>query len=354
VSLSVEQLEKELDELLAEATRTLTSVDQLPTLESIRVKFLGRRGALSGYFPYLKGEEFGPDEKKRLGQKLNTVKTHLEKALAQHQEALSHQAATPQETIDLTLPGTAPSAGRLHPISQTVTQILTIFRSLGFAAVEGPQLETEHNNFEALNIPTDHPSRESFDTFYLSDQALPKGGNQRFLLRSHTSPMQIRFMESHKPPFQIVVPGRVFRPDAVDASHCFQFHQVEGLAVGEGLTFGDLRGVLSAWARGMFGGKARLRFRPHFFPFTEPSAEADLKCIFCDGKGCRVCGQKGWLEILGCGVVHPEVFKAVGYLPSTVGFAFGMGVERIAMLLYGIEDIRLFFENDMRFLEQFR
>ena len=175
----------------------------------------------------------------------------------------------------------------------------------------------------------------------------------RYLLRSHTSPVQVRFMEQHKPPFQIVVPGRVFRPDAVDASHSFQFHQVEGLAVGVGLTFGDLKGVLTTWARGMFGNEIRLRLRPHYFPFTEPSAEVDLSCTFCRSKGCRVCGQKGWLEILGCGMVHPAVFKAVGYLPGTVGFAFGMGVERIAMLKYGIEDIRLFFENDARFLQPF-
>jgi len=272
-------------------------------------------------------------------------------------------------TEDLTLPGHPPAVGRLHPITQTIQEILSLFRDLGFSVVEGPEIETEFYNFEALNIPADHPSRESFDTFYLkttpevglrpaSDTGLrPESNAQRaetrYLLRSHTSPVQVRFMEKHQPPFQIVVPGRVYRPDAVDASHCFQFHQVEGLTVGPGITFGDLKGVLIAWARGMFGERATLRFRPHYFPFTEPSAEADLSCIFCSGKGCRVCGGKGWLEILGCGMVHPNVFKVAGYLPGTVGFAFGMGVERIAMLKYGIEDIRLFFENDLRFLTQF-
>ncbi len=273
------------------------------------------------------------------------MKQAIEEGLARRQrEAASAPAAG--QAADWTLPGHPAGVGRLHPITQTIREITALFRPLGFSVVQGPEMETEYHNFEALNIPPEHPSRESFDTFYLE-------GDAGWLLRSHTSPVQIRFMQRNPPPFRILVPGRVYRPDAVDASHSFQFHQVEGLAVAPGLTFGDLKGVLLAWARGMFGAPARLRFRPHYFPFTEPSAEADLACIFCEGKGCRVCGQKGWLEILGCGMVHPEVFRAVGYVPGTVGFAFGMGVERIAMLRYGIEDIRLFFENDRRFLAQF-
>jgi phenylalanyl-tRNA synthetase alpha chain len=217
---------------------------------------------------------------------------------------------------------------------------------MGFKVVEGPEIETEFYNFEALNIALDHPSRDAFDTFYIKN---------KYLLRSHTSPMQVRFMETEKPPFKIVVPGRVYRPDAVDASHSFMFHQVEGLVVGEDVTFADLKGTLGMFVKSYFGAAAKIRFRPHHFPFTEPSAEVDVSCFICGGKGCSVCGRKGWLEILGCGMVHPNVFKAVKY-PSGkyTGFAFGMGADRIAMLKYGINDMRLFFENDMRFLEQFK
>jgi phenylalanyl-tRNA synthetase alpha chain len=222
--------------------------------------------------------------------------------------------------------------------------------------VEGPEIETEYYNFETLNIPLEHPSRDAFDTFYV------KSKSQKYLLRSHTSPVQARFMESHKPPFAIIVPGRVFRPDATDASHSFMFHQVEGLVVGDDISFSDLKGVLTIFAKQMFGEKTKMRLRPSFFPFTEPSAEVDISCIICEGassspdgeKRCSVCGGKGWLEILGAGMVNPKVFKNVGYDPEKVtGFAFGMGVERIAMLKHGINDIRLFFENDMRFLKQF-
>lgn len=339
----------EMDSLQEEALKALAGAKDPKALELLRVKYLGRKGALTERFAVLKDPELPPYEKSRLGQQLNEVKRRLEEALAERANSLQAAPAPDRPKLDLTLPGHRPPAGRLHPISQTIDRILEIFRGLGFSAVQGPEVETEFNNFEALNIPAEHPSRENFDTFYLKTAE----GRPPALLRSHTSPVQIRFMQSHPPPFQVVVPGRVYRPDAVDATHCFQFHQVEGLAVAPGLTFGDLKGVLSAWAQGMFGLSARLRFRSHYFPFTEPSVEGDLSCIFCGGKGCRLCGRKGWLEILGCGMVHPKVFKAVGYLPGTVGFAFGMGVERIAMLLHGIEDIRLFYENDLRFLRQF-
>lgn len=327
------------------ARRALAEAVDAPAVEAVRVKFLGRRGELASQFSILRSPTLSSEERGRLGKKLNAVKQGLEELLLERQAAQNAPHAAQPSSLDLTLPGYLPAVGRLHPITQTISQIVGIFHSLGFFVVDGPEVETERYNFEALNIPPDHPSRENFDTFYLAED--------RLLLRSHTSPVQIRFMERNRPPFQIVVPGRVFRPDAVDASHCFQFHQVEGLAVGPGITFGDLKGVLMTWALGMFGQSARLRFRPHYFPFTEPSAEVDLACSFCQGKGCRVCGQKGWLEILGCGMVHPQVFRAVDYAPGTVGFAFGMGVERIAMLLHGIEDIRLFFENDLRFLRQF-
>ena len=339
----------ELDSLQQEALEALAKAGDAKGLELLRVKYLGRKGALTERFAALKDPALSPSEKSRLGQQLNEVKRRLEEALAERTVSLRAAPTPDKPKPDLTLPGHVPPVGRLHPITQTMDRILEIFRGLGFSAAQGPEAETEFNNFEALNIPADHPSRDNFDTFYLKTGE----GRPPALLRSHTSPVQIRFMKEHQPPFQVVAPGRVFRRDAVDATHCFQFHQVEGLAVAPGLTFGDLKGVLSAWAQGMFGAEARLRFRPHHFPFTEPSAEGDLACIFCAGKGCRVCGRKGWLEILGCGMVHPQVFKAVGYLPGTVGFAFGMGVERIAMLLHGIEDIRLFYENDLRFLRQF-
>ena len=343
---SLDQIEKDLDSLLAESQKVLAEAAEPQAVEAARVKYLGRRGALASYFSHLGQEALTADEKSRLGQRLNAFKERIEQALQERRRAISVAPRRTAAPEDLTLPGHPPAVGRLHPITLVLSQIVSIFRSLGFSVVEGPEVETEYYNFEALNIPAEHPSRENFDTFYLKKY-------DHALLRSHTSPVQVRFMEKHAPPFQIVVPGRVFRPDAVDASHSFQFHQVEGLAVGADVTFGDLKGVLSAWSRAMFGESARLRFRPHYFPFTEPSAEVDLACIFCEGKGCRVCGQKGWLEILGCGMVHPAVFKAVRYLPDTRGFAFGMGVERIAMLKYGIEDIRLFFENDLRFLQQF-
>jgi len=356
--VDIVKLEKELDELLAEAAQQIIRAQGPDALEAARVQYLGRKGKVTAYFPRLGAPGISPEEKARLGKKLNGLREKLEQALQERRQALAASPARPSRAEDVTLPGHRPKAGRLHPVTQTIDEIVGIFRSIGFLAVEGPEVETEYRNFEALNIPEGHPSREGFDTFYLTNESAPptalrEGDRPPLLLRTHTSPVQIRFMQSHKPPFQIVVPGRVFRRDAVDASHCFQFHQIEGLAVGQGLTFGDLKGTLTAWARGMFGSAARLRFRPHYFPFTEPSAEADLACVFCDGKGCRVCGQKGWLEILGCGVVHPAVFKAVGYPAGTVGFAFGLGVERIAMLKYGIEDIRFFYENDLRFLQQF-
>jgi phenylalanyl-tRNA synthetase alpha chain len=226
-----------------------------------------------------------------------------------------------------------------------------MFRKMGFTVVDGLEIESEYNNFTGLNIPLEHPSREAFDTFYLN---VPGGSEGRYLLRSQTSPMQIRAMKARKPPLAMVAPGRVYRPDAVDASHSFMFHQIEGFMVDEGITFSDLKGILEFFCRGVFGEDIKMRFRPHFFPFTEPSAEVDISCIICKGKGCSVCGRKGWLEILGSGMIHPNVFRNVGYDPKKYsGFAFGMGVERIAMLKYGISDIRLFCEDDLRFLKQF-
>ncbi len=249
-----------------------------------------------------------------------------------------------REQFDVTIPGRRPLRGRLHPVTQISLEISKIFNSLGFAIVEGPEVELDYYNFEALNIPKDHPARDMQDTFYISDDVV---------LRTHTSPLQVRVMEKRRPPLRIIAPGRTYRCDS-DATHTPMFHQVEGLMVGEDISFGDLKGILTIFVHQMFGADVALRFRPSFFPFTEPSAEVDIECVMCRGQGCRVCSQTGWLEILGSGMVDPEVFKMVGYDPDKVtGFAFGMGIERIAMLKFGIDDLRLFFENDLRFLRQF-
>ena len=322
------------------------------SLETLRIKYLGRKGVVTELFK--KMAELSGGAKPEAGALINALKGTITKALDE-KLALADQVEEKRDRIDVTLPGIAGTHGKIHPITQTISQICDLFISLGFKIVEGPEIETEHYNFETLNIPLEHPSRDAFDTFYLKSTG-------KYLLRSHTSPVQARFMEKNKPPFSIIVPGKVYRPDATDASHSFMFHQVEGLVVGDSIKFSDLKGVLEIFAKELFGKSTRMRFRPSFFPFTEPSAEVDISCILCREKGqgassedrCSLCGGKGWLEILGAGMVNPKVFKNVGYDPEKVtGFAFGMGVERIAILKYGINDIRLFFENDVRFLKQF-
>jgi len=328
----------------AEANNEIQSAGDSKALDDLRIKYLGRKGLVTELLGRI--SSLSAEEKPRLGKELNALKVRIDEAMKARQAELARSPVLPKDHTDLTLPGFRPPSGTRHPLTKTIDEILATFLGMGFKVVEGPEIETEFYNFEALNIALDHPSRDAFDTFYIKN---------RYLLRSHTSPVQVRFMETEKPPFKIVVPGKVYRPDAVDASHSFMFHQVEGLVVGEGVTFADLKGALSMFIRNYFGANAKVRFRPHFFPFTEPSAEVDVSCFICGGKGCSVCGRKGWLEILGCGMVHPNVFKAVKYdAKRYTGFAFGMGVERIAMLKYGINDMRLFFENDMRFLEQFR
>jgi phenylalanyl-tRNA synthetase alpha chain len=318
-------------------------------LEAVRVKYLGRKGLLQEFLAKI--PTLPVDERRSAGAGLNAIKQELAQLIEAKAAALRGAGAGPSSGADMTLPGREVLLGRRHPITQVRLQICEIFGRLGFRVFEGPEVETEFNNFEALNIPLEHPSRDAFDTFYLRSSEKKSG---RLLLRSHTSPAQIRALKAYLPPLAVVVPGRVFRPDAVDASHSFMFHQVEGIAVGKDLRFSDLKGVLIAFAREMFGAPTRLRFRPSFFPFTEPSAEVDVTCFLCGGRGCGVCKKSGWLEILGCGMVHPHVFRAAGYdAKKWRGFAFGMGVERIAMLKFGIDDIRLFFENDLRFLEQF-
>jgi phenylalanyl-tRNA synthetase alpha chain len=337
-------MKEALLKLREEALEELKGLRSAEELEHLRIKYLGRKGLLSEYisrFPSLSKEE-----KPIIGKLTNEIKTELTQCLEERLNSL--RVAMPSKlppSEDITLPGRVPPPGRIHPLIQTIQELKEIFGRMGFQVVSGPEVELEYYNFEALNIPPDHPSRDDFDTFYISDDVL---------LRSQTSTVQIRVMQRQKPPIRIIAPGKVFRPDTVDARHSFMFHQIEGLMVEEGVNFGHLKGVLNLFARAYFGPDTRMRFRPSFFPFTEPSAEVEISCSFCSGRGCSVCGGSGWLEILGAGMVHPNVFKAVGYDPERyTGFAFGMGVERIAMLKYGIDDIRLFFENDVRFLSQF-
>ena len=323
----------------------------LEELEELRIKYLGRKGLLAQLTSSIPA--LPPQQRPGFGQAANALKNKINSLLEEKSKSLASVKGEVvfASTVDIGLPGIAQDLGRLHPITQVVDEICAVFTNMGFSIVEGPEIETEHNNFTGLNIPLEHPSRDAFDTFYLKST---KTSGERLLLRSHTSPVQVRVMKARKPPLAVVVPGRVYRPDATDAAHSFMFHQVEGLVVDKNIRFSDLKGALEFFAKSVFGQDIKMRFRPHFFPFTEPSVEVDISCIICKGKGCSVCGRKGWLEVLGAGMVHPNVFKNVGYdTKKYTGFAFGMGVERIAMLKYGIDDIRLFFENDLRFLNQF-
>lgn len=335
-------------ELEAVQKETLASLAQASTeqeVSEIRVRVLGKKGSLT---QLLKGLGALPEgDRREIGGRANQIKEDLEskieEALFRIQEE-ERKKALESEKIDITLPGRRIPLGRRHPLAQTLDEIIDIFSRLGFEVVEGPEVELDYYNFEALNIPKDHPAREMQATFFISDEVV---------LRTHTSPMEVRTMEKQPPPVRIISPGPCYRRDS-DPTHSPMFHQVEGLLVDKGIRFSDLKGVLTAFVHQMFGKRTKLRFRPSFFPFTEPSAEVDIECVMCEGKGCPVCSNTGWLEILGSGMTDPAVFKFVNYDPEEVtGFAFGMGVERIAMLKYGISDIRLFFTNDLRFLRQF-
>lgn len=335
-------MREKLERLRLEAKRKIDEAKDEKELEAVRVEFLGRRqGKITQILRSVK--DLSPQDRPLIGQLVNQIKRTVQEDLKKREKEISREKE--EEWVDITLPGKKPPLGRLHPITQTLEEIKRIFIGLGFQVVRGPEVETEYYNFEALNMPRYHPARDEQDSFYLDDT---------HLLRTQTSPVQIRVMEKKSPPIRIIAPGRCYRRDAVDASHFPMFHQVEGLAVDKRITFSDLKGCLTYFVHQMFDKKSRLRFRPSFFPFTEPSAEVDISCIMCKGRGCRVCSGKGWLEILGAGMVDPEVFRKVNYDPEKYqGFAFGMGVERICMLKYGIDDIRLFFQNDLRFLSQF-
>jgi phenylalanyl-tRNA synthetase alpha chain len=336
-------VELNLDQVYSEARRELeTAAGDSQKIQALQVHYLGRKGVLTQFLRSISG--LPPEQRPSAGQKANEVKQRLSADIAAALEALDREGPSAGERLDVSLPGRAEAWGALHPISRISAEICGIFAKMGFDIVEGPEVEKDYYNFEALNIPKNHPARDMQDTFFVSAEVV---------LRTHTSPLQVRTMERQAPPVRIIAPGKVFRCDS-DQTHTPMFHQVEGLLVDENVSFGDLKGTLTAFVHQMFDAQTRLRFRPSFFPFTEPSAEVDILCVICRGRGCRVCKQTGWLEILGSGMVHPAVFENVGYdTERYTGFAFGMGVERVAMLKYGIDDLRKFFENDLRFLSQF-
>ncbi|MDR2811510.1 MAG: phenylalanine--tRNA ligase subunit alpha [Endomicrobium sp.] len=338
---------KDIRQIINEALEKVKNAD-VSTLENIKVKYLGKSGVLTQILKSL--SSYSIEDKKRIGSEANNAKSVIETEIENKKENLKKfliDEKMHKEKLDYSKSFYFPfSKGSFHPVIQTIQDITVVFKSLGFAIAEGPEIETDWYNFEALNIPNNHPARDTQDTFYIE--------GMKALLRTHTSPGQIHVMEKHKPPIKAVVPGKVYRNEASNATHFSTFHQVEGLSVDENITFADLKAVLSDFAHKFFDSDINIRFRPSHFQFTEPSAEVDMQCIFCKGKGCRLCKSSGWIEILGCGMVHPNVLKAVHYDSGKyTGYAFGLGVERIAMFKYGIDDIRLFYENDLRFLKQF-
>lgn len=347
----VEQLDKTYAQALDELKKA--TVDE--QIESVRIKFLGRKGSITSVLKQVKDLPSG--EKPVVGQKANQIRNQLEQQIKQTKSNLASaqlEESLRGSSFDYTLPGKQPPLGNKHLITQIIEEITQIFVGLGYQVAEGPEVELDYYNFTALNTPPGHPARSLQDTFYLKDIKDPKRPDEAVLLRTHTSPIQIREMEKRKPPLYIIAPGKAFRRDIADPSHSPMFHQIEGLAVDEGLSFGDLKGTLEVFVRQLFGQDRAIRLRPHFFPFTEPSAEVDVSCALCLGEGCRLCGGNGWLEILGCGMVDPNVLEGVGIdSEKYVGFAFGMGVERIAVLKHGLDDIRRLFDNDVRFLKQF-
>jgi len=334
-----------LDDILAQAISSLGEAQDINQLDQVRVNYLGKKGLFTLQMKEL--ASLDSEQRRSVGQIINQAKDEFQKQLQVKKDFLDNlelDRRLASERIDVTLPGRGQSIGGLHPVTTTLRRISKIFASTGFLVVEGPEIEDDYHNFGALNIPEHHPARAMHDTFYFDAHTV---------LRTHTSPVQIRVMETQKPPLKVIAPGRVYRCDS-DITHTPMFHQVEGFLVDTDVSFADLKGVVYQFLRAFFEKDIQVRFRPSYFPFTEPSAEVDIECVMCNGKGCRVCSQTGWLEVMGCGMIHPEVFKAVNIDSETYsGFAFGMGVERLAMLRYGINDLRLFFENDLKFLQQF-
>ena len=340
-------MEQELQRIKEVALTAIKAATNQQALQDVRVKYLGKKGEVTALLKCL--GKLSPEERPKMGALMNAVRETLEAELDKiksSMETAAMNARLEEEKIDITLPGRAPKTGHIHPLTTVNEMIEDFFMKMGYTVEEGPEVEQDYYNFECLNLPKDHPARDMQDSFYITEN---------FLLRTHTSPVQARTMQRHEPnsPIRMIAPGKVYRWD-YDATHSPVFHQVEGLIIDEHITFADLKGTIETFLRHMFGDETKVRFRTSFFPFTEPSAEVDISCVMCGGEGCRVCSHTGWLEILGCGMVHPRVLELNGYDPNKVkGFAFGMGVERIAMLLYGIGDLRLFFEDDIRFLEQF-
>lgn len=336
-------LANKIDSVLEDFKKDSSAVIDLKILEEIRIKYLGKNGLVTNLFEELKSVP--KEEKPSLGKSLNSLRGQITSKITELKQNLTLQLEKEKSYVDLSLPGRHKQLGSTHLLTQTLNEIKSIFRSLGFSSIEGPELESDYYNFEALNFPKDHPARDMQDTFFISKD---------FVLRTHTTPVQVRIMEKHQPPVRAIMPGRVYRNEAVSSRSYCMFHQVDGIYVDTDVTFAELKGTLVAFAKQFYMDDLKYRFRPSFFPFTEPSAEMDITCYLCHGKGCKVCKYSGWLEILGCGMVDPNVFKMVGYDPEKYsGYAFGMGIERTAMLKYGITDIRIFFDNDFRFLKQF-
>ncbi|WMJ84347.1 phenylalanine--tRNA ligase subunit alpha [Oscillospiraceae bacterium LTW-04] len=335
-----------ISRIITQAEQELLNAESLPTLDAVRVKYLGKKGELTAI---LKGMgALTPEERKEVGQAANDARTVIEAALGKKLAELKDaqlNAKLAGEVIDVTMPGSHAPLGKRHPLNLVLDEIKEIFLGMGFDVVEGPEVETDYYNFEALNIPKEHPARDTQDTFYISDEVV---------LRTQTSPVQIRTMEQRKPPIRIIAPGKVYRSDAVDATHSPLFHQIEGMVIDKNITMSDLKGTLDTFAKRLYGEDTVTRFRPHHFPFTEPSAEMDIMCFNCHGEGCRLCKGEGWIELLGCGMIHPKVLQNGGIDPEEYsGFALGMGLDRVTMRRYNIDDLRLLFENDLRFLGQF-
>ena len=335
-----------LEKIRSEALAAIAEARETSALEALRIRYSGKKGELTAILKTM--GKLSAEERPKMGQLANEVRASLEAAFETRSKELAQRAMELRlqaEAVDVTVPAPEAPVGHLHPLTIVIREIRQIFEAMGFETGEGPEIETDYYNFEALNTPKNHPARDTQDTFYFSES---------MLLRTQTSSVQIRTMENRKPPIRMIAPGRVYRSDAVDATHSPLFHQIEGLLVDEGVTMADLKGALAVFAKGLFGEQTAVRFRPHHFPFTEPSAEMDVSCFACGGKGCRLCKGEGWIEILGCGMVHPNVLRGCGIDPEKYsGFAFGMGVERVALLRYKIDDMRLLYENDIRFLEQF-